>query len=366
MELTDVTLREGNQLPGRSYGVRERLRAGQALDELGVPYIQAGFPATGERDRTAVAELAAEADADVVALARALPSDVDAALDAEADAIELFGPLGDHQLGVLGMQRSEMLTSFRDAIDRAHDAGVAVHLCLLDAFRTDDAHLVAAFDRFPNVDYVNLADTVGVRTPEEVRERIERLSASVSLERASVHFHDDLGVATANALVADALGVGKADVSVAGLGERAGNVPLEEFVVASTLAREETFGLDPTRLVPTCNAVLEALSETVHERKAVLGREATRHESGIHTAAMLEDPSTFEPYDPATFGGSRELVFGEKTGAGGARRLLERAGVAVDEEIVSAFLELLAERGPVTTDEAIALAGALRAERDGA
>ncbi|XVH33510.1 LeuA family protein (plasmid) [Haloferacaceae archaeon DSL9] len=358
MKLTDVTLREGNQLPGRSYDAAAKVEAGAALDELGVAYIQAGFPATGSRDRRAISELASTADAAVVGLARSLPADVDAALDAGADVVEIFGPLADRQLDrVLQKTRDEMFELFRAAIDRAHDGGAVVHLSLLDAFRTDPEPLVRTFERFDDVEYVNLADTVGVRTPRAVERRLTRLSTTVDLERAGVHFHDDLGVATANALVARRLGVGKIDVSVAGLGERAGNVPLEEFVATTAIDGDESLGVATDRLIPACEAVLGALGEDVSERKAVLGRDATRHESGIHTAAMLDDPSLFEPFDPATFGGERELVFGEGTGRGGARRLLARAGVAADDDTVAAFLELLAARGPLSTSGAVALAG---------
>jgi len=357
VELNDVTLREGNQIPGRDYGVEERIEAGRALDELGVTFVQAGFPVTGERDREVVSTLAANLDADVVGIARAVPGDVEAALDANADVVEVFGPLGDHHLeSVVGKSRSEMLEAFRTAVDRLHDGGTTVHLSLLDAFRTDVDHLLTAFERFPDVEYINLADTVGARTPAAVERRLAALSADVDPARAGVHFHDDLGVATANVLVADARGVGKADVSVGGLGERAGNVPLEEVVVAGVLDRNDSFGMDEDRLVPTCDAVLSALGESIDERKAVLGREATRHESGLHTAAMLDDPSTFEPYSPDRFGGDRTLVFGSGTGSGGARRLLERAGIDAADEHVADFLDRIASEGPVTTEEATALA----------
>nr|WP_159486425.1 citramalate synthase [Halorubrum sp. JWXQ-INN 858] len=369
----DVTLREGDQQPGRDYDLDAKLEAGRALDRLGIGYLQAGFPATGERDREAIATLAAECDAAVVGLARALPSDVDAALDAEADVVDVFAPLGTHHLDrVLGKTREGMIESVRDALDRVDDAGATAHLSLLDAFRTDPEHVRRAFATFPDVEYVTLADTVGVRTPARVARRLSELDEHVDLSRAGVHFHDDLGVATANALVAADAGVGKADVSVAGLGERAGNVPLEELVVATAIADDdpgpdpgpepEPFGIDADGLVPVCEAVLAALEEPVPERKPVLGAEVTRHESGLHTAAMLDDPSTFEPYAPDRFGGSRELVFGVGTGRRGASRLLERAGAEPTPDAVEALLERLAANGPVTTDEAVELAAAVHAD----
>jgi len=357
MELSDVTLREGNQIPGRDYGIEDRVEAGKLLDTLGLDFVQAGFPVTGEADREVISTLATDLDADVIGIARAVPGDVEAALDADADVVEIFGPLGDHHLeSVVGKSRSEMLDAFRTTIDRVHDAGATVHLSLLDAFRTDPDHLLKAFDSFPDVEYVNLADTVGARAPASVEKRLSALDQHIELSRVSVHFHDDLGVATANVLTADALGVGKADVSVAGLGERAGNVPLEEVVVAGVLDRGDSFGVTEAQLMPVCEAVLETLEEPVDERKAVIGREATRHESGLHTAAMLEDPSTFEPYAPERFGGNRTLVFGSGTGRGGARGLLNRAEVEVTDDRIVDFLDRLADVGPLTTADAVALA----------
>jgi isopropylmalate/homocitrate/citramalate synthase len=357
MRLTDVTLREGDQMPGRAYSTEARLEAGRALDALGVAFVQAGFPRVGERDQRAVATLAAELDAAVTAIARPLTDDVDAALAADADVVEVFAPVSDRQLThALGKSYEEVLEMLTAAVDRATDGGATVHLTLVDAFRTDTDRLVAAFERFDSVEYLGLADTVGARTPWSVRAVLGDLAASVDLSRASVHFHDDLGVGTANVLAAYEAGVGKADVSVASLGERAGNASLEQVVVAGHLEYGESFGVTPTRVIPTAEAVLAALGESVDPRAPILGEEVTTHESGIHTAAMLREPSVFEPFDPATFGGERTLLFGRGTGRGGARQLLERAGFEPTDERIAAFLAALEEEGPLTTDEALDLA----------
>ena len=345
-------------MPGRSYTAAQKVEAGLALDRLGVEFIQAGFAITGERDRTAIAELARQCDADVVSLARAVPRDVEAALDAEADVVEVFAPLSDQQLEhLVGNSREEMLDAMRETVDLVRDGGAKPHLILVDAFRTDTAHVAPAFGTFADVEYVGLADTVGARTPHSVGRFLDDLAeAGVDLERASVHFHDDVGVATANALVAAEKGVGKADVSVASLGERAGNTALEELVVAGVVDYDDSFGVDERELIPVCRDVLNALGEDVDPRKSVLGSEVTEHESGIHTAAMLSDPSVMEPFDPATFGGQRTLLFGEKTGKGGARKLLGLADRSPTDELVEALLSVLAERGPVEQEEAVALA----------
>lgn len=348
MRLTDVTVREAAQMPGRSYTADQRIRAGKAIDRLGVDRIQPGFPVAGETEREVVRELSATVDAETVAIARALEGDVEAALDSNADVIEVFAPVSDlHLEHDLGKPREEVLTMLDDAVELARDGGAEVRLAVLDGFRTAHEHLLTVFERFDDVPAVGLADTVGRRSPKSVRSTLDRLSTHVDMDRVGVHFHNDLGVGPANVVTAYECGVANADVSVGALGERVGNPALEEVVAVGDLEYDDAFGVEPERLVPVAEEALDALGEEVSDRKPVLGREATTHEAGLHTAAMLDEPSLFEPFDPGRFGGERTLVFGEGTGRGGARKLLERADVASDEETVDRFLDLLDERGPM-------------------
>lgn len=357
MRLTDVTVREAAQMPGRSYSVDQRVEAGLAIDRLGVERIQTGFPVAGETEKAVTRELAASVDADTVVIARALERDVEAALDTGADVIEVFAPVADRHLEHdLGKPREEVLDMLATAVDRADAGGATIRVGVLDGFRTAFEHLLEVFERFDHVPAIGLADTVGRRSPRTVRETLTRLADHVDPSRISVHFHNDLGVGTANVLTAYECGVGNADVSVAALGERVGNPALEEVVAVGDLEYDETFGVDPGELVPVAEAVLDALGEPVSDRKPILGSEATTHEAGLHTAAMLKEPSLFEPFDPARFGGRRTLVFGEGTGRGAARKLLERAGVAMTDEAVDRFIELLAAEGPLDQVAAVELA----------
>lgn len=357
MKFTDVTLREGDQMPGRSYSVEQKVAAGKALDRLGISYLQAGYPITGENDTEAISELTDTVDADVVGLARAREGDVEAVLESQADVVEIFLSISEsHLKHVLGVTRERAIEMLKEAVARARAGDTRVHLSLVDAFRTDPAEIEALFSAFPDVEMITAADTVGARIPSEVRDIVESLQGSIDMDRFGVHFHDDLGVGTANALAAYEAGAGKVDVSVASLGERAGNSSLEELVVAAVTGHHETFGLNVEELAPVCWEVLEELDEPVQPRKAILGREVTEHESGIHTTAMLEEPSTFEPFDPTAFGGKRRLVFGEGTGRTGARKLLEIAGIEIDDGRVTEFSGLLDQEGPIEKDKAIDLA----------
>ena len=363
MRLADVTLREGDQMPGRDFTVEEKLVCARRLDDLGVPFIQPGFPVTGAKDRRVVSELAGTTDAEIIALARALEGDVDVAVEAGADVVETFVAASDRHLEhLIGTSREAMLSTLTEAVDHIHDRGVVAHVTLTDAFRTEPAHLVEIVDAVPDVPFVTLADSVGARTPESVQDFLAGLAQQVDVGRLGVHFHDDLGCGTANALVAIGAGVGKVDVSVGGLGERAGNSALEEVVVARAVEHGDDLGLRTSNLVPTCRAVLDGLGEPYDDRKAVLGVKTTEHESGLHTAAMLSEPATLEPFDPARFGGERRLVFGKPTGKSSARQLLERAGVEPTEATISTYLDSLAAEGPVDLDEALALADRVFAE----
>jgi isopropylmalate/homocitrate/citramalate synthase len=357
MHLTDVTLREGDQMPGRDFTADEKIACARSLDDLGVPFIQPGFPVTGEKDQRVVSELAGTTNADIVALARALEGDIDAALETNADVIETFISASDRHLEhLLGTSREEMLSMLGEAVDYIHDHGGTAHVTLADAFRTDHNHLVDIIETVPDVPYVSLADSVGARTPATVQEYLNDLAGHIEFERLGVHFHDDMSCATANALAAYHAGVGKADVSVAGLGERAGNSALEEVAVACTIDHDDDLGLDTSELVPVCRGILNTLGESYGERKAILGQKIAEHESGIHTAAMLSDPATLEPFDPERFGGTRRLVFGKPTGESSVRYLLERADIEPDSETVTAYLDALAAEGPLDLDEALALA----------
>lgn len=359
MELHDLTLREGDQMPDRSYDADGKVEAALALDRLGIAGIQAGFPATGEVDRETIRRLDGRVDATVVGLARAVPADIDKVADAGADGVDIFTYLSERQLKhVVDKSREEMLDATVAAVDHAHDRGLSVQVSLVDSFRTDLAVQVDALERLSDVPVVNLPDSVGAVTPLTVSERLDALGERVDLGRVGVHFHDDLGCAAANTLVAKEQGVAKADVAVASLGERAGNTPLEQVVVGSTSDRGDDLGLNVGELIPACHEVLDALGEEIDPRTPILGEEPVTHESGIHTTAMLTDPSAFEPFDPATFGGKRHLLFGSKSGRGAATHLLERAGFEPTDDRVERALDLFDAEGPLETEEAVALLAA--------
>lgn len=355
MRLCDVTLGAATRLPERDYTADQRVEAGRALDRLGLPLVQAGTPAAGEVDSETVQRLADDLAADVIACASLETDDVDRALDAGADIIEVSTPISDVQLEhTLGISREEAFDRTEVALGRARDGGADVHLTLNDAFRADVPTIAGVFGRFDCP--IVLADTVGVRTPPFVAGFLRTLAdASADLTRAGVHFQDDLGCATANAIIAAETGIDRVNVSVAGLGDRAGISATEEVIAATEMGGGDA-GIVTEETIPVCEDVLRTLGESVDEHKALLGERATTHESAAHTDAVLEAPSTFEPFDPARFGGRRQLRFNERTTHETARRLLERADRSPNDAAVDTLLEQISERGPIGLDEALTLA----------
>jgi isopropylmalate/homocitrate/citramalate synthase len=357
VQISDVTLREGDQQPGTDYGVDQKIEVGRLLDRLGIDFVQAGFPITGETDRRAIRGLSGELEADVVGLARALPSDIEAAASADADVVDIIIPASAKQRPyVVGGTREEVFETAREAVNIATDQGLSVHLSLMDAFRSETETVLKYYKELPEVLCITLADTVGVAVPSQVRSFLEGVVDAVDPGRVGAHFHNDLGVATANSLAAGEVGVEKVDVSVSAIGERAGNAPLEELVMAGTVGGTVEFNIEIERLLPVCTEILKVLGESAPSNKPGLGERVFAHESGLHTAAMLDDPSAFEPFDPGRFGGSRRLIFGEQTGRGAARKLLKRADRDLSDELVAELLSTLSELGPVSFETALEIA----------
>ncbi|WP_205427129.1 LeuA family protein [Halorussus sp. MSC15.2] len=354
----DLTLREGSQVPGLEITDDVGKRVLDGLARVNVGRVEVSFPRAAPRE-----ELYRHAESlglRTAALARAVPADVDAALDVEPDEIEVIVNSSDVQLEhALGKTREESLDLLRENVERAVEGGVAAGATLMDAVRADNDHLRAGARvvRDAGGRHVTLADTTGAGDPEAVRETVAAVADEVGGDLAvTIHTHDDMGVATANAVAGVDAGADSVDATVGGVGERAGNAPLEEVAVLGS-ERGDDVALELPELVPACREILDAL-DVDYEGKPVLGREGYRHESGLHTAAMLREPSTYEPFDPERYGAERELLFGRGTGSGGVRALLDATGLeATDEQVAvgqEALRDAAAERGEPLSREAAA------------
>lgn len=358
VEFKDLTLREGSQVPGLQISEEAGKEVLEHLADLDVGRVEVAFPRA--HPRKSWFRHADDLGFRTAALARSIPGDVDAALKVNPDEIEVIMTSSDAQLEyALGKSRGEAREMLVSNVKRALDGGADAGVTLMDAMRAENGFLAgitrAAVDA--GAKHVTLADTTGAGTPETVSGTVTAVAEAVSGDAdIAVHTHDDMGVATANAAAGVNAGATAVDATVGGIGERAGNAPLEEVAVLLT-ERGDELEIDLDELVPVCRRVHETLSVDIPPGKPVIGERAYRHESGMHTAAMLEEPSTYEPFNPAKYGGQRALLFGGDTGRGAVRALLTDIGVKSTDEAISESLTALkdaaTEKGePLDEDEA--------------
>jgi homocitrate synthase NifV len=322
----------------------EKLDIARALDAIGVHAIEAGVPAMGPAERRCLRAVAeAGLRADVIVWCRADRQDVAAAEQSGARSVHLTVPVSDlHLARKLGRDRDWARRRIRDCVAAATDRGMRVSVGFEDASRASDDFVVdlAGLLRADGVTRLRWADTVGVLDPFT---GIERLTAIVRQAPGDweIHAHDDFGLATANTLAAVRAGFSWVSTTVTGLGERAGNAPLEEVVMVLRHLLHADPGLDTTRFRALACRVSQAARRTLPVGKAVVGHSVFAHESGIHVDGVLKAASTYEPFDPAEVGGRRRLVVGKHSGRSAVRHALARHGITADAADLAPFLEQL-------------------------
>jgi len=343
----DTTLRDGEQSPGASMNTAEKLRLAVQLEKLGVDVIEAGFPAASDGDFEAVSQIAAKLKrAQIAGLARATRSDIDRAWEAIKHAahprIHTFIATSDIHLEYkLRMSREEVVQAAVAAVKHARSYTDNVEFSAEDGSRSDWDFLCRVFEAAidAGATTVNLPDTVGYAVPDEFGNMVRHIYQNTpNINRAilSVHCHDDLGLATANTLTAIQAGARQAEVTINGIGERAGNTSMEEMVMALH-TRHNHLGLETgintehihasSRLVSMITGIM------VQPNKAIVGANAFAHEAGIHQDGMLKNPMTYEIMRPETIGLSQtQLVLGKHSGRHALRNRLKELGYELSEE----------------------------------
>ncbi|HOV81473.1 MAG TPA: homocitrate synthase family protein [Methanothrix sp.] len=337
IEICDVTLRDGEQMPGVVFRADEKLDIAMRLDEIGVEVIEAGFPVVSAAEMNAVREVCnLGLDAKISVLSRSIKDDVDAAVECGADMISIFIAISDlHLKHKLHMSCPQAVSCALQAVEYAKEHGLIVRFSAEDATRTDFDLLKRVYKRAEeyHADYISVADTVGIMNPRTTYYMISELRKIVKTP-ICMHCHDDLGLALANTLAGAEAGAKQLHVTVNGIGERSGNTPLEELLVALRLH----YGLeryDLSKLKDLSKLVESYSCVPVAKNKAVVGTNAFAHESGIHVAAVLEEPRTYELYSPEMVGAARHIIIGKHTGTKALRYITQRMGYQLkDEELV--------------------------------
>jgi 2-isopropylmalate synthase len=365
----DTTLRDGEQSPGASMNTGEKLRLATQLEKLGVDVLEAGFPAASDGDFEAVSRISGHLKrTEVAALARTSKSDIDRAWGAIQHAafprIHTFIATSDiHLTYKLRMTRDEVVASAVEAVKYARSLTERVEFSAEDGSRSDRDYLCRVFEAAieAGATTVNLPDTVGYAIPQEYAELIQYVIAHTpNIHRAilSVHCHNDLGLATANTLSAISAGARQAEVTINGIGERAGNTSLEEVVMALHTRPNYlsfTSGIKTEFIYPTSRLVSMITGIPVQPNKAIVGANAFSHEAGIHQDGVLKNPMTYEIMKPEAIGlNTNKLVLGKHSGRHALRTHLKDMGYDLsDEELQLVFTKFkeLADKKKHVVDE---------------
>ena len=326
----DTTLRDGEQSPRTSFSYDDKREIAAILDDMGTHVVEAGFPVNSDAEFEAVSDIADATATTVCGLARVVEEDIDAALDAGVGMVHVFCSTSDVQLqDSMHASREEAVERSVAAVERVREAGATSMFSPMDATRTDESYLIDVVEAVSaaGTDWINVPDTCGVATPRRFHDVVETVVAHTDAD-VDVHTHDDFGLAAANAISGYEAGAGQSQVSVNGIGERAGNAAYEEVVMALESLYDVDTGIDTGHITELAR-IIEAKSDVaVPANKPVVGDNAFAHESGIHAAGVIENADTFEPgvMTPEMVGASRELVLGKHTGTHSVRRRLVEAG----------------------------------------
>ena len=354
----DSTLRDGEQMPGVHFTLEQKTAIARRLDEVGVHQIEAGFPAVSDGERLAVKSIAALGlNADILCLARTLPADIDAAVDCDVDMVLLFLATSDlHLKYKLKMSREEALAKAVSSVEYAKSHGLKVSMSTEDSTRSDVDFMLEVYRACEKAgaSRLGITDTLGCAGPEAVAYIVSKIHSQTPLP-LSAHLHNDFGLGVANSIAAVSAGAEAIATTVGGIGERAGNVPLEQFVMALKHIYKRDIGVKTEGLTDLAKMVFDFAKAPMPSNQPWVGQNAFSHESGIHVAAVLNCPMTYECVDPEEVGNKRRLILGKHSGTAIVKSRLEEKGVQASQEqicdIVRAVKKAGEDHGRVSDDE---------------
>jgi homocitrate synthase NifV len=342
MIIDDTTLRDGEQTPGVAFTRKEKLTIAKHLDAIGVQEIEAGIPVMGRSESKVFEDIMSLGlDARIIAWNRALIGDVQASVAAGANAIEISLPMSDVQIKTkLNKDRAWILDQVKSVLDYCSKHDLYVSVGGEDASRADFqflAEYVSVIEEF-GADRFRFCDTVGILDPFSTFELTKKIREITDID-IEVHTHNDFGMATANAMAAVKAGATHVNTTVMGLGERAGNAPLEEIIMASRHVYDMDDRFDTKNMRSLSEYVAKAAGRTLDPQRPVIGEFMFTHESGIHTDGVLKNPKNYEPFDPSELNMKRNLVFGNQSGASVLKYILAQEGIELEDYQLAGLLQ---------------------------
>jgi len=330
VKILDTTLRDGEQTPNVALSTEDKLKIAQALDELGVDIIEAGFAVNSEGEAEAIKVIAnAGLKSEICSLCRASISDVDAALACDVDSVHIFlATSKTHLEKKLKITQDQAIEKAVESIQHAKDHGLIVEFSDEDGTRTEleFLHRMHKAIQDVGVDRIDIPDTVGVMVPPAMTQFVSEIKKHVKVPLA-VHCHDDFGLSVANSLAGVLGGAEEVHVTVNGLGERAGNAALEEVVMSLLAFYNIKTNINSRKMAFVSRLVSQLTGIAVPPNKAIVGENAFSHESGIHVHGVLSDGSTYEPMRPEIVGKERSFVVGKHSGVHAVQNKLKEYGI---------------------------------------
>lgn len=368
--IADTTLRDGEQTAGVVFSLEEKKRIAAMLDEIGVGELECGIPAMGAAEQSGVRALVAMGlRARLITWNRALISDIQASIDCGIRAVDISLSVSDVQIAhKLRKSRQWVKEQLVEALDFCLRHDLYVSVGAEDASRADPNFLVELMRiaKYRGADRFRFCDTLGILDPFSLYEKIRYLRSQVDLDM-EVHCHNDLGMASANAIAGIRAGARFVSTTVNGLGERAGNAALEEVVMGLKYSCGLDLGIDTRRFAEISRYVGQASGRPVPDWKAVVGERVFSHESGLHADGVLKNPLNYEGFNPKEVGLDRHLVLGKHSGSQALVHRLGELGIELNRVESMALLDRVRSmsqrnKRPLTDGELVSLARRYRAE----
>lgn len=354
----DTTLRDGEQTPGIAFTFEQKIEIARQLSAIGVHAIEAGFPASSKAEKETVAAIRELGlSSKICGLARSVKADVDTCLDCNVDMVHVFIPTSDIQReNTIKKSRAEVLEITADIIGHVRKRSELCMFSAMDATRTDWDYLIEVFRTAADAGatIINVPDTVGVISPSAMKTLVTRINREVKCP-IDVHCHNDFGLAVANTIAAVEAGASQVQVTVNGLGERAGNADLAQTVMIMESMYRIRTGIKKDRLVETSRLISRFSGIGIPPTQPVVGENVFSHESGIHSHGVLQNAATFEPgiMTPEMVGHRRRLTLGKHVGRHAVQQMLSDVHIEPDGTQLDAIVEkvkAVANKGKRVTD----------------